>query len=45
MKTIKRKDGVKLTHYTTRNGQKFYKDEIGKRFVSINDIVFTPYTK
>ena len=45
MKTIKRKDGVKLTNYYTRNGKRFYKDEIGKRFVSLDELVFTPYTK
>jgi hypothetical protein len=45
MKTIKRKDGVKLTHYFTKNKYKFYKDEIGKRFVTLDGIVFTPYTR
>jgi hypothetical protein len=45
MKTIKRNDGIKLTHYFTKNGYKFYKDEIGKRFKTLDGLVFIPYTK
>ena len=44
MNTIKRqRDGVKLTKYLTRNGYTFYRDEIGKRFKTLDGIVFTPY--
>jgi hypothetical protein len=43
MKVIKRKDNVVMYHYYTRNGYKFYKDSIGRRFKSADDIVFTPY--
>ncbi len=45
MRTIKRTDNVVMYHYYTKNGYKFYRDNIGKRFKSNDDKVFTPHTK